>query len=274
MRWAPVGWAVLVAACSKDAVVMDPARVGMTSSLAPFLDDGQTQYYQVSAPVTFPLRAPTGEEAAELEGNVAPYPREPFLRAEDSRVTLRYTVSNLDDVEHAVDVLIDPWNEFVVYVPGTSILREDELLPNLSGVERTVVVPPHGRVDGLVTPDDFVELAEDLGTAMALAQRPPPADGDFGGAVLYNRAMNGQNRDAATDPLLQGYLPEVAAGVIGVDLGLRTMEPANLAIEASIDLEDEGQKDGEPLVFDVTDVPEGVTPVQRPGGVLSPPGGA
>lgn len=264
---------VLVSACSKDAVVVDPVRLGMTDTLAPFIDDGQTQYYQVTLPLLFPIRNGTDEEMGELAGSSPPYPREPFYQADNTRITVRFTLVNLDDAPHSVDLLLDPWNEFVVYFPSTSIVREDEVLPNLSGIERTFLLPPKGKITGIVTPDDFVELARDLGTVMAIAAAPPSEEGDFGGAVLYNRAMNGQNRDAATDPLLERYLPKIAAGVIGVDLGLRTMEPANLAVEALVDVQDEGDKSGESLVFDALDIPEGVAPFERPGTLLSPPGG-
>jgi len=276
LAWSAAAVAAVLAsipACAKDAVVSDPVRLGMTDTLAPFIDDGQTQYYQATLPVLFPIRSGTGEELGELAGSSPPYPREPFYEAENSRVTMRFTVVNLDDVPHTVDVLLDPWNEFVVYFPSTSIVREDEIVPNLSGIERTLLLPPKGRLTGIVTPDDFVELARDLGTVMSIATAPPDPEGDFGGAVLFNRAMNGQNRDAATDPLLSRYLPPVAAGVIGVDLSLRTMEPANLAIEALVDVQDEGDKSGESLVFDVLDIPEGVAPFTRPGALLSPPGG-
>ncbi len=265
--------ALAVTACAKDAVVADPVRLGMTSTLAPFIDDGQTQYYQVSLPMLFPIRSGTEEELGTLAAAAPPYPREPFYESKDSRVTIRYTLVNLDDVAHTVDLLVDPWNEFVVYFPATSIVREDEIVPNLSGLERTVKLQPKQRLTGIITPDDFAELAQDLGTVMAISGAPPSEEGDFGGAVLYNRAMNQQNRDAATDPLLKNYLPPIAAGIIGIDLALRTMEPANLAVEALLDVEDEGNKSGESLVFDVLDVPEGVAPFARPGTVLSPPAG-
>lgn len=261
------------AACSKDAVVVDPVRLGMTDTLAPFIDDGKTQYYQVSVPVLFPIRNGTEAEMSKLASASPPYPREPFYKAEDSRITLRFTLVNLDDVAHTVDLLLDPWNEFVVYFPSTSVLREDEVMPNLSGIERTFRLEPKQKLTGIITADDFTELAQDLGTVMALAAAPPDVEGDFGGAVLFNRAMNGQNRDAATDPLLKQYLPAIAAGILGVDLGLRTQEPANLAVEALIDAVDEGAKSGKPLVFDVLDIPAGVAPFERPGALLSPPAG-
>lgn len=265
--------ALVVSACAKDAVVSDPVRLGMTDTLAPFIDDGQTQYYQVSLPMLFPIRNGTDEEMSELDSAAPPYPREPFYKAEDSRITIRYTLVNLDDVAHTVDLLVDPWNEFVVYFPSTSIVREDEIVPNLSGLERTVKLEPKQQITGIITPDDFTELAQDLGTVMGIATAPPSDEGDFGGPVLYNRAMNQQNRDAATDPLLKSYLPPLAAGIVGIDLGLRTMEQANLAIEVLLDVEDEGNKSGEPLVFDVRGVPEGVAPFTRPGTLLSPPAG-
>lgn len=262
-----------LAACNKDAVVMDPVRLAMTDQIAPIIDDGETQVYQVQTPVLLPIRRATGEEEGELAASSPPYPREPFYKSEDTRISLRFTVTNLDDAPHAVSVLVDPWNEFVVYFPSTSVVNEDELIPNASGVERVVLLGPKERIDGIVTPDDFFELASDLGTAMALAASPPSEEGQFGGAVLYNRTFNGQNRDGKTDPLIKNYVPTVAAGILGFDLGLRTNEPANLAIEALVDVQDEGNKSGEPMVFDVQDIPAEVAPFERPGTILQPPAG-
>jgi hypothetical protein len=150
-----------------------------------------------------------------------------------------------------------------------STVGQDEILPNFSGIDRFVVVPPKGRVDGIITPDDMVELATDLTVAMALEQRPPAGDGPFGGPELYNRTFNGQNRSSEPDPVLQDWMPpskSTVAAVIGFDLGLRTYEPAKIAVELVIDMED---LHGERVVMDGEEDRQ----VGRPGNVLTPPAG-
>lgn len=253
-----------IAACaeSDDTVVMPPVVFGMTEATAPSYDDGEVRIYQVSSPVVLPVRSPKDDE--RLRGTVEPYPRPPFQLAKDTRITVRFTITNLDDAQHVVELLIDPWNEFVRYVPGFTQDSDDRTEPNFSGIDRYFIVPSKGRIEGIVTPDDMVELATDLATAMQIAKTPPAADGDFAGPVLYNRAFNAQNRSSELDPVLAPYIPKVVAGVVGFDAGLRTSEPAKIAAELVIDVED---LNGERVIVDGD---EG-RPIGRPGQTLSPP---
>jgi len=55
---------------------------------------------------------------------------------------------------------------------------------------------------------------------------------------LINHVFNIQNRTNTGDPLFTKYIPSVIAGLTGWDLGLRTSEPANIAVEISLDLTD------------------------------------
>lgn len=256
--------AALAPACAggENAQTMPPVVVGLTDTVGPAIDDGQDQVFQVSKPVELPLRRP--KDGERPEGNLFPYPRPPFQLATDVRVTVRFTLSNLDDKKHVVELLIDPWNEFVRYVPGFAGAGED-ITPNLSGIDRYYVLPPLGRIEGIITPDDIVELGVDLGTAMVLAQRPPGPEGESAGPGLFNRAFNIQNRSSEPDPLLQPFYPQQVAGIIGFDLGLRTTEAAKIAVEATVDIED---VKGDRMVNPAD--PEH-RPVGRPGRTLSPP---
>lgn len=250
-------------------LVQLPVVLSMNTKVAP-QGEGEDQTFEVRLPVPFEVRPPIASETAKL-GPLAPYPRTPFLKAEEIVATARFTLTNLDDKEHIVELLMDPWNEFVRYDPGYT-LDEDALVPNLSGVDRFIKVPPKSRVVGIVTPDDFLELAKDLGTAQALAKLPPPAantDDPFAGPVLYNRAFNTQNRNGENDPLLSRYVPKANAAIIGFDLGLRTRQAANVSIEVTVELVDKK-----------TDVDTGIViepgtnakPLGRPGNVLRPAG--
>lgn len=248
--------------------VLPPVVLGMLETTAPTYDDGEMQIYQVSREVRMPYRRPSDDERPR--GAQDPYRRPPFHLVSESRVTIRYTLSNLDDRQHTVELLVDPWNEFVRYVPGISVFRRDEIIPNFSGIGRFIVLPPKGRVEGIITPDDMVELATDLTVAMALALRPPPADSEFGGAALYNRTFNIQNRSSEPDPVLQPWMPASRnnlAAVTGFDLGLRSYEPAKVAVELIVDIED---LHGERIVFDG----EAGERLGRPGQVLTPPSGS
>lgn len=264
--------ALVVAACAdaSDNAVLDPAVVAMQDTLAPSFDDGEDQIFQVSREVRMPYKQPSGSETPR--GTLAPYPRPPYHVASASRTTVRFTLTNLDDKQHNVRLLVDPWNEFVHYVPGVTAVREDEMVPNLSGIERAFVLRAKERIEGIITPDDMVELATDLVTAMNLAQRPPDAMSELAGATLYNRAFNVQNRSSQPDPVLASWLPgekRTVAAVIGFDLGLRTGEPANVAVEVVVDVEDRSD-DGKHLVIGDE---EGRT-LGKPGTALSPPAAA
>ncbi len=258
-----VGVPVGLVACSNsgETQVIPPVVLGMLETSAPTYDDGQMQIYETYLPVPLPLRKPTDSEVPK--GASDPYPHPPFELASDTRITARFTISNLEDKPHTVELLLNPWNEFVRYSPGV-VVGEEATTPNFSGIDRFFIVPPKGRIEGILTPDDIVEMAVDLGTAMELKKRPPAADSAFAGPALYNRAFNVQNRSSQPDPLLGPYLPSVAAGIVGFDLGLRTYEPAKVAVEVVLDVE---VLNGDRVI------PAGdeTRRVGRPGTVLSPP---
>jgi hypothetical protein len=229
-------------ASSKEQQVLPPVVLGMTETTPPAFDDGQTKIYQVTEEVRLPLREPLSGERPE--GKVDPYPRAPFHVVRDTRITVRWTLSNLEDKQNIVELLFDPWNEFVRYSPGVNAGGE-EALPNFSGNQRFVILPPLGRVEGILTPDDVLELATDLATCMALDKQKPPAgsapdpNNPASGPALFNRAMNTENRSTVTfDPVLAKYIPPVVAGLTGFDVGLRSAGPVRVAVELVIDVED------------------------------------
>ena len=88
-----------------------------------------------------------------------------------------------------------------------------------------------------------------------LTPRPP---------ALYNRAFNVQNRSSQPDPVLGPFIPTLIANIVGFELGLRSYEPAKVAVEVVLDIEDINGK---------RVLAEGVSTgrVGRPGTVLAPP---
>jgi len=159
--------------------------------------------------------------------------------------------------------MVDPWNEFVRYKPGVTI-GDEVTLPNQSGIERRVRIPPHARILGTLTPDDMTELAIDLATAQNLLKHPP-TDPNANVVGLINRAFNPQNRSTVFDPLVSPFIPQAVDGLTGFDLGLRTEEQATLAVEITVDVTDLAGNRA---------IPSGQAGTQYPipGRVLSPPG--
>lgn len=247
---------------SGDAQVGTPVVLGMTNTIAPFYQDEQLTLYEVQIPVRFPVRRMLDGE--RTTGTVEPYPRAPFLLASDERVEVHFTLSNLDDQPHNVEIVFDPWNEFVRYRPGVTQVSDEESVPNFSGWQKLMVVPAKSRIVGTLTPDDIQEMAIDLATVQAILAKPAgPNDNPTG---MVNRAFNIQNRSNNGDLLLTPLLPKVIAGLTGFDLGLRTMEPANVAVEIIVDVTDlNGNRILAPGAKDSDKIP-------MPATVLSPPG--
>ena len=182
------------------------------------------------------MRRPTAEEAAAL-GKLAPYPSEPFIKADDVKTEIRFTLSNLDNQRHVVELLIDPWNQFVRYQPGITIVDNEPAQPDLSGYDKRFIIEAKSRVQGTITSDDTRELAIDLGTVMQI-NATPPADPMANLNGLFNHTFNLQNRSTEPSPLIAGYIPKVAPAMLGFDLGLRSDEPMNVAIEIIVDVHD------------------------------------
>lgn len=257
---------LFVSACADREAnqVLVPSVVGMTTQTPAFYSDGQVTLYQVTTPVRLTLRRYSDEEGKALRP-APPLPRMPFVESKDVEITVRFTLVNLDDVPRTIELLVDPWNEFVRYRPMINRVSNEETTPDFSGFDKYFVLGPKERFEGVITPDDTKELAVDLATAQVLVARPPPAE--TGGANgLINRAFNLQNRSSAPDPLLGPTIDSLPAipAMTGFDLGLRTTEPANVAVEVIVDLRD---FHGERIVPPGDDT----RTFGPPGTILSPP---
>ncbi len=248
--------ACVAAGCAPGAAdqVTRPVDVGMTDQMAPAYSDGNTTLFQVQTPVQLPVRAMTSADVRSAGQAPAgtPYPRGVFLRAEDESIEVHYTISNLDDAPHDVWLLVDPWNEFVRWRPGVTVVSDEETLPNY-GYDLFFTVPGRQRLDGALTPDDMHEIAIKLASveqllaspqaqaqaqaAQAPGQQQAAASG-FDATAIANNIFNPQNRSNSGDPLYTPWIPPVVAGVTGFDLGLRTSEAANVAVEITMEVRD------------------------------------
>ena len=286
---------VLAAACSDNSTdqVTKPIELGMTNTMAPYYSDMELTLYQAQIPVQLPVRKPTGSELSALAKPIAgtPYPRAPFLIAEDESVEVHYTITNIDNQQHVVWLLIDPWNEFVRWDPGVTVVSDEQTTPNW-GYDLPFVVPAMSRIDGTLTPDDTHEIAIKLASvenmlaspqakaaaAAAMADagngttNPPPDDPNatdntqgFDPTTSANNIMNPQNRSNSGDVLYTPWIPAEIAGLTGFDLGIRTSEPANVAVEITMQIQDlQGNRF---VASDSTDPQIGLPPT-----ILRPPG--
>jgi hypothetical protein len=263
--------------CAPDGSnqVTNPVDLGMTSTLTPYYSDQNLTLYQVQTPVKLPVRRPTSADLSALGGTPknTPYPRAPFLLASDESVEVHYTISNLDDADHTIWMLVDPWNEFVRYNPGIQVVNDDVTVPNF-GYDLAFVVPGKSRIEGDLTSDDMQEIAIKLASVMKLLASPQAQPGatnnnGFDATTIANNIFNPQNRSNSNDPLYTPWIPPVIAGVTGFDLGLRascdnTCTPPNMAIEITMQVQD---LQGDRFVAQGASDPE----MGMPGKVLSPP---
>ncbi|MDF3069909.1 MAG: hypothetical protein K0R38_5510 [Polyangiaceae bacterium] len=226
-------------------------QVGMTDAVEAIYDDGELAMYEVKKGIAFPILAPDAVTRGQLNARAtAPYGPHPWVTTDDVDVQVNFTISNLDDEEHVVQMLVDPWNEFGRYYPGLQLTNaeDEEYMPNFSGIDKRYIAPGKGageasRLHGTYTFTDLQEMATDLATVMSLLADPPATeDEEEDPTVAYtNHAFHSQNR-SDDDPLVAQWVPQVVAGLTGLDIGFRTYERANLAIEVAIELVDKNGK--------------------------------
>jgi hypothetical protein len=235
--------AIPVGACADGAAdqVTRPVALGMTDQMTPYYDDGQLTLYQVEVPVPLPVRKMSNADTQSVgpAPKNTPYPRGVFLRAEDESVEVHFTLSNVDDVRHDVWLLVDPWNEFVRWRPGVTIVDDETTQPNY-GYDKEFALPGKQRIEGTITADDMHEIAIKLASVQQLLASSQAQASGFNATQIANNIFNPQNRSNSvpSDPLYTPWIPPVIAGVTGFDLGLRTTEKANVAVEITVDVRD------------------------------------
>jgi len=226
------------------------------SNVPAIYDDGEVQIYEVKKGLAFPILAPTDVTRRQLNKiDVEPYGSQPWVTTDDIDVQVTWTISNLDDQQHVVELLVDPWNEFGRYYPGLQLTNPDEqkYMPNFSGIDKRYIVigkseGDASRAHGTYTFSDLTEVATDFATVMDLIKNPPmlmdAGDGDMmeDPTVIYtNHAFHWQNR-SYNDPLVKPWVPSTIAGLTGLDLGFRIYEPGNVAIEVEVEVVDKNGK--------------------------------
>lgn len=233
-----------------DAQTLDPLQLGMTSKDTPVYSDQEMTLYERKLSVPLLIRRPNQSERQALyKLKAPPFEHSPWVTNKDVQLQVTWTISNLDAQGHDVELLLDPWNEFGRYWPGMNLTdpQRNTFLPNLSGIDRVMHVDgtnagDNSRIHGTFTFSDMNELAIDFATVINIIDTlgpPDPASMDTynSSATLVNHAFSWTNR-SYQDPLVSGYQPAIIPGLTGFDIGMRTREPANLAIEFVIEVVD------------------------------------
>jgi hypothetical protein len=256
--------ATIASGCAQGTANTDPPAVlGLTSSAPPYYSDQELTLYEAQKPIALQIRKPTSAELSAL-GKAAPYPRAPFLLASDVQIEIHYTITNLDKTDHTIELLIDPWNEFAHWTPGVTVVNDEETVPNLSGYDNFFVVAGQSRVEGDLSPDDTYNLEANFATVERILWNPP-AVMSLPPTQMCNHIFDIQHRSNDGDPAVTPFIPSVIAGLTGFDLGIRTREPANVAVEVVVDVTDmNGNRVNPPGSTNAT--------LGRPGTALSPPG--
>ncbi len=77
------------------------------SNVPAIYDDGEVQIYEVKKGLAFPILAPTDVTRRQLNKiDVEPYGSQPWVTTDDIDVQVTWTISNLDDDQHVVELLV------------------------------------------------------------------------------------------------------------------------------------------------------------------------
>jgi hypothetical protein len=277
----------LAAACSNGGSadqIDGPLDVAMTNSVQPSYSDGNITLYDVYKAVPLPIRRPTQAPGPAPKGT--PYPHAPYLLASDESLEVHFVISNLEGTTQNVWLLVDPWNEFVQWKPGVTVVSDEETDPNY-GYDTEYWIPPNGRVEGTLLTDDMQEIAIKLASVenYLASSTAMQAEADAGGdnsldpTEVCDNIFNPQNRSNSNDPVYTPWVPPVIAGLTGFNIGLRVENEADsdsttsfdggsaaptLALEITVDIQD---LNGNRIVTEGSSTPLiGVPPT-----ILSPP---
>lgn len=243
-----------VAGCNdivEQPVTYGPLAFAMTADTpAAIANEDGDGIFVVLMPVTFPIRAPTTEEANALLAEPAPPPflSAPWVREGDIGITADLVITNLDDDEHVIRLLLEARTEFHQHVPNVAIDEEGDILADFASHEQTVILPPGERVRRRITEEEITEAAVDFAAVM-------------NGAPNANQVFYFLNQ-STRDPRNMPYVPSTVPGLVGFNVGIRSGSAMNVAVELSLRLVDYGDRvarDGDTL-WEIP-IPEIVTPV-------------
>jgi len=235
----------------EQPVTYGPLAFAMTADTPPAIanEDGDGLYV-VLFPVVLPLRAPTTEEMNDLMAApaVSPFMSAIWLNNGDIGMTGDIVLTNLDDEEHVIKLVLEARTEFHQHVPNVALDDEGDVAADFSSYEQTIILPPGARLQRRITDEEFDEVALDFA---AIINGAPNANQVF---YFLNQHMR--------DPRNDQYIPPVVPGLVGFNVGIRSTSPVNVAVELTMSLVDRSDRvarEGDGL-WDIPE-PEIITPV-------------
>jgi len=202
----------------RDGRTLGPYLVALKADTPAVLTGPEASVFQVKRAIPLPIHDPPPDVP-----RTPPYPGGVWYTPDRLRVQLSYVVSNLEDRDLAIELLVDGWNEFIYYLPQVRIV-DDEIVPDRSCAQRPMIIPAKGRVDGRVSFDDFERMA------IALA------------GIVNNAPNPGHLLDPTTDlyesPLSAPHIPPIISGITGFDLSIRSAAAVRVVVEAMVEVID------------------------------------
>lgn len=254
-----LGAGTLALGCQSEATFVNDGTVAfaMTEMTPALIETDEAALYMVEYRVELPVRDPGDaemqrrrDEAGGLENN--PYERLPWVERNDLAIEIDYTIANMDDAEHGiVAVTVNGFNEFHEYSPSFTV-DDDEVIVDYAQWERIHDLEPFERESFTVREEQLDEVAVDLATVV-------------NGAPNSNQVVYFANQ-SASDIRSRAFVPDVIPGLMGVRIGIRTEEAANLVVEASVRVRDVNQRlveDDQPLLELTPELFVPVAPVEE-----------
>jgi hypothetical protein len=230
-------WMVL-SACGDERVYAGDGdekliQVALTAMTPPAVrgEEGGALYI-VETRVELPIRQPSASQLAARDAAARtyqklPFPRLPWVERGELELQVDFSLSNLADERHEIDVIVNGANEFDEYVPTVAVIDEDPV-PLHSQWEWRFTLQAKQRLTRTIREDELDELAVDLATVVNGA---PNSD-----QIVYRESKS------ASDPRSQPYIPEIIPSLVALRLGLRATEAAPILLEATIRVRDVGDK--------------------------------
>lgn len=202
-------------------------QVALTSDTPAAVETEDGAIFIVETRVELPVRPPTDTILSDLrsaaDGFEVPYNRLPWVMRGDIEVEIDFTLANLDEEEREVAVIVNGFNEFHEYMPGV-IVVDDEPTAEFSQWERLYQLERGQRITRTIREEELDEVAVDLATVVNGAENP--------NNVVFFENMS------ATDERNREFIPDVVPALMGVRLGLRATEVANVLLEATVRVRD------------------------------------
>jgi len=205
-------------------------QVALSESTTAAYESEDGALYIVEQRVELPLSVPPETAIEDLrqgaEGYMnLPFDRLPWVERGDLAIEVDFTLSNLEDAERQVAVIVNGFNEFDEYMPGVTVIDE-EPTPDFSQWERVYELEPRQRLSRTIREEDFDETAVDLATVV-------------NGAPNSNQVVFFESKSSA-DERLREFIPPVIPGLAGFRIGLRATGAARIVLDASVRVRDAG----------------------------------